>query len=174
MDALVCGSTICGGNDSGWEVSGDSALSQIMAALLLKEWVGLASSGEGDIGNGGDAGSGGDGIWGSGDECDVSGDGLGDGNGNVAAIAAISASVDVVIGGCSRTVIVPYGYQSGVVGQSRSELGAPPPHPHPRPLPRHQHCLWRTPHPHPHHLCQWDNQLDPTKDPHHPPPPNPH
>ncbi|GJT25621.1 hypothetical protein Tco_0895558 [Tanacetum coccineum] len=64
-----------GGNDSGWEVSGDSALSRIMAALLPKEWVGLASSGEGDIGNGGDAGSGGDGIWGSGDEYDVSGDG---------------------------------------------------------------------------------------------------
>ncbi|GJS59890.1 hypothetical protein Tco_0654674 [Tanacetum coccineum] len=40
---------------------------------------------------------GGDGICGSGDEYDVSGYGGGDGNGNVAATAAISASVDAAI-----------------------------------------------------------------------------
>ncbi|GKC32887.1 hypothetical protein Tco_1040181 [Tanacetum coccineum] len=36
-------------------------------------------SSEGDIGNGGDTGSGGEGVWGSGDEYDVSGDGGFDG-----------------------------------------------------------------------------------------------
>ncbi|GKE67932.1 hypothetical protein Tco_1522093, partial [Tanacetum coccineum] len=49
IDALVCGSTI--GDGSG--------------------------SGGGDIGNGDDTGSGGDGIYGSGDEYDVSSDGGG-------------------------------------------------------------------------------------------------
>ncbi|GKG53311.1 hypothetical protein Tco_0552579, partial [Tanacetum coccineum] len=38
-------------------------------------------------------GNDGDGIWGSGDEYDVSGKGGGDGNGSVAATAAISALV---------------------------------------------------------------------------------
>nr|GEW79437.1 reverse transcriptase domain-containing protein [Tanacetum cinerariifolium] len=45
---------------------------------------------------------------------------------------------------------VPHGYQSGVMGQSRPKLGAPPPPTRLRPPPRHQHCLRRTPH---HHLC---------------------
>ncbi|GKF62200.1 hypothetical protein Tco_0182254 [Tanacetum coccineum] len=66
--------------------------------------VGLVGSGRGDIGND-DTGSGGDGIFGSGDEYDVSDDGGCDGNGNVAATAAISASVDAAIGGCGQTVI---------------------------------------------------------------------
>ncbi|GJS54192.1 hypothetical protein Tco_0627554 [Tanacetum coccineum] len=62
----------------------------------------MGSSGEGGIGNGDDTSNGGDGICGSGDEYDVSGD---------------DGGVDMW-------------YDMRVVGQSRSELGAPPP-PHP-------------------------------------------
>ncbi|GJS72515.1 hypothetical protein Tco_0705356 [Tanacetum coccineum] len=68
IDALVCGSTIGSGSGSGsgWKVDG---------------------SGGGDIGNGDDNGSGRDGIYGSGDEYDVSGE-----DGGVDMVRSLSTS----------------------------------------------------------------------------------
>ncbi|GKA89258.1 hypothetical protein Tco_0811070 [Tanacetum coccineum] len=65
-----------GRSKGSYEVDGAATLIMAIDALVCGR---IASSGKGDIGNSNDTGSGGDGIYGSGDEYDVSGDGGGDG-----------------------------------------------------------------------------------------------
>ncbi|GKC35519.1 hypothetical protein Tco_1047903 [Tanacetum coccineum] len=97
---------------------------------------GVPDGGVSDRGGGsGLMGSGGDGICGSGDEYDVSGYGGGDGNGNVAATAAISASVSAAHRRLWSDGHPCPGYQSGWWDGVGRAWCSPQPHPHPRSTP---------------------------------------